>query len=53
MSECSGNCSSCQENCDSRKEDLRAAMNPYSNIKKVIAVVSGTSPVPGGISTSI
>ena len=53
MSECSGNCSSCQENCDSRKEDLRAAMNPYSNIKKVIAVVSGKGGVGKSTVTSL
>ncbi len=46
MSEsCGGNCSSCKENCDSRKQDLRVDANPGSNIKKVIAVVSGKGGV--------
>ena len=44
MSEaCSGNCSSCASNCDSRKEaqDMRIPSGPFSNVKKVIGVVSG------------
>lgn len=54
MSEsCSGNCSSCQENCESRKEDLHAAMNRYSNIKKVIAVISGKGGVGKSTLTSM
>ncbi|MBQ1281335.1 MAG: Mrp/NBP35 family ATP-binding protein [Oscillospiraceae bacterium] len=53
MSECSGNCSSCHENCDSRKQDLRAAMNAHSNIKKVIAVVSGKGGVGKSTITSL
>jgi len=52
MSEsCNGNCSSCQENCDSR--DLRAAMNEHSNVKKVIAVVSGKGGVGKSTLTSM
>lgn len=53
MSECSGNCSSCQESCESRKEDLRAAMNAASHIKKVIAVVSGKGGVGKSTLTSL
>ena len=54
MSEsCNGNCSSCQENCDSRKEDLHAAMNLKSDIKKVIAVVSGKGGVGKSTLTSL
>ena len=46
MSSCSGNCSSCGENCSDRKaESLLAAPNPKSNVKKVIAVVSGKGGV--------
>ena len=46
MSSCSGNCSSCGESCSDRKaESLLAAPNPKSNVKKVIAVVSGKGGV--------
>ena len=47
MSEaCSGNCSSCGESCGERKaESLLAAANPKSNVKKMIAVVSGKGGV--------
>ena len=42
-SSCSGNCSSCgSSDCGDRKaESLLAQLNPKSNVKKVIAVVSG------------
>ena len=54
MSEsCSGSCESCHENCSSRKEDLHAAMNEHSNIKKVIAVVSGKGGVGKSTLTSL
>ena len=51
MSSCSGNCSSCSSSdCgDRKKESLLAAPNPKSNVKKVIAVVSGKGG--GGKST--
>lgn len=47
MSEsCSGSCSSCKENCDSRsQESLLAPANEGSHVKKVIAVVSGKGGV--------
>ncbi len=47
MSEqCSGNCSSCGENCADRKpESLLAELNEKSKVKKVIAVVSGKGGV--------
>ena len=46
MSSCSGNCSSCGESCSDRKqESLLAAPNAKSNVKKVIAVVSGKGGV--------
>lgn len=48
MSEaCNGNCSSCSANCGSAQqpESLLAQANPHSNVKKVIAVVSGKGGV--------
>ena len=51
MSECTHNCSTCSQagNCSSKKEDMRAPLNPKSNVKKVIAVVSGK----GGVGKSL
>ncbi len=47
MSSCNGNCSSCSSSdCGDRKaESLLEALNPKSNVKKVIAVVSGKGGV--------
>ena len=46
MSSCNGNCSSCGSDCSDRKaESLLAVPNPKSNVKKVIAVVSGKGGV--------
>ena len=47
MSECTHNCSTCSSNCSSRQEpvDLRKPCNELSNIKHVIAVVSGKGGV--------
>ena len=46
MSSCSGNCSSCGESCSDRKqESLLAEQNALSNVKKVIAVMSGKGGV--------
>ena len=46
MSSCSGNCSSCGESCSDRKtESLLAEPNAHSNVKKVIAVMSGKGGV--------
>ena len=55
MSEnCNGNCSSCGETCDSRKaESLLAEKNPLSDVKKVIAVVSGKGGVGKSTVTSM
>jgi len=54
MSSCSGNCSSCGENCSDRKpESLMAPPNVQSNIKKVIAVVSGKGGVGKSTVTSM
>ena len=50
MSECTHDCSTCQENCGERQEqDLRAKLNPAASVKKVIAVVSGK----GGVGKSL
>ena len=54
MSECSGNCSACSENCSSREQqDLHIAQNEYSNIGKVIAVISGKGGVGKSTVTSL
>ena len=47
MSECTHDCSSCGESCGERTApmDFREPMNPLSDIKKVIAVVSGKGGV--------
>ncbi|MFI3313280.1 MAG: Mrp/NBP35 family ATP-binding protein [Eubacteriales bacterium] len=54
MSEsCSGSCSSCGSDCGERKaESLLAEQNPHSNVKKVIAVVSGKGGVGKSTVTS-
>lgn len=52
MSECNNDCSNCKESCSSRKmtkEDFLKPMNKYSNIKNIIAVVSGK----GGVGKSL
>lgn len=55
MSEnCSGNCSGCGETCESRQaESLLAAKNPLSDVKKVIAIVSGKGGVGKSTVTSM
>ena len=55
MSSCSGNCSSCgSSSCGDRKaESLLAKLNPNSNVKKVIAVVSGKGGVGKSTVTSM
>ena len=54
MSECTHDCSSCGESCGERTApmDFRAPMNPLSDIKKVIAVVSGKGGVGKSLVTS-
>ena len=44
---CTHDCSTCSANCGDRTapQDLRAPANPHSNVKKVIAVVSGKGGV--------
>ena len=55
MSSCNGNCASCSSSdCgDRKKESLLAALNPKSNVKKVIAVVSGKGGVGKSTITSM
>ena len=55
MSSCNGNCSSCSSSdCgDRKKESLLATPNPKSNVKKVIAVVSGKGGVGKSTVTSM
>lgn len=51
---CSGNCSSCGESCSDRTaESLLAPANQHSNIKHVIAVVSGKGGVGKSTVTSM
>lgn len=45
MSECTHDCSTCGENCESRKESFKEPMNSHSDIKKVIGIVSGKGGV--------
>lgn len=50
MSECTHDCSTCQENCGEREApDLSAKLNPAASVRKVIAVVSGK----GGVGKSL
>ena len=46
-------CSSCKLDCDSRKADFTAAANGYSDIKKVIGVISGKGGVGKSMVTSL
>ena len=51
---CSGNCDSCGESCSSRSpESLLAPANKLSNVKHVIAVVSGKGGVGKSTVTSM
>ncbi len=54
MSECTHDCSSCGESCGERTapQDLHAPSNALSNVKKVIAVVSGKGGVGKSLVTS-
>lgn len=55
MSEgCTGNCSSCSANCSSKeKVDMRIPCGPFSEVKKVIGVVSGKGGVGKSLVTSL
>lgn len=51
---CTHDCSSCGESCESRQsESLIELMNKYSNVKNVIAVVSGKGGVGKSLVTSL
>lgn len=50
---CSHDCASCKADCESRKVDLKEKANGLSNIKKVIAVVSGKGGVGKSLVTSL
>ena len=49
MSECTHDCSTCSQDCESRKESFIQPMNEHSNIKRVVGVVSGK----GGVGKSL
>ncbi len=54
MSECTHDCSTCGADCASRKtESLLAPMNSLSNVKKVIAIMSGKGGVGKSLVTSL
>ncbi|MCD7767942.1 MAG: Mrp/NBP35 family ATP-binding protein [Oscillospiraceae bacterium] len=55
MNECTHDCSSCGSDCPSKQspESLLAPMNQYSNVKNVIAVVSGKGGVGKSLVTSL
>ena len=56
MTDCNHDCSSCSSSCDERKENLgieQAPMNQFSNVKKVIGVVSGKGGVGKSSVTSM
>ncbi len=52
MSECTHDCSSCSKDCKEKK-DFRVKQNEQSNVKKVIAVVSGKGGVGKSFITSL
>lgn len=51
MASCNGNCSECSSKCE--KQDLRLPQGPFSNVKKVIGVVSGKGGVGKSLVTSL
>ncbi|MDE5681173.1 MAG: Mrp/NBP35 family ATP-binding protein, partial [Mailhella sp.] len=54
MSSCDHNCSSCGQSCNERdKESLLAPAHPQSNVKKIIAVVSGKGGVGKSLVTTL
>lgn len=54
MSECNHDCGSCGKSCSDRKQtDFRAKANDKTNVKKVIAVVSGKGGVGKSMVTSL
>ncbi|MBE6600283.1 MAG: Mrp/NBP35 family ATP-binding protein [Ruminococcaceae bacterium] len=55
MSECTHNCSTCSANCSSKqkKENMYEALNPLSEVRHVIGVVSGKGGVGKSLVTSM
>ena len=56
MAECTHDCSSCMANCSSRNGETQSLLEPQnagSNVKKVIAVVSGKGGVGKSLVTSL
>ncbi|MBR6697208.1 MAG: Mrp/NBP35 family ATP-binding protein [Lachnospiraceae bacterium] len=55
MSECSGTCASCASNCKDRKEanQFLIEQNEFSNVKKIIGIVSGKGGVGKSLVTSM
>ena len=55
MSDCNHDCSSCGQSCGERTEpqSFLKELNPYSSVKKVIAVVSGKGGVGKSLVTSL
>ena len=51
MASCSGNCANCSSDCKDR--DLRLPQGAFSNVKKVIGVVSGKGGVGKSLVTSL
>jgi len=52
MSNCDGNCSSCESKCENEKVDMHIPCNEASKINKVIAVMSGKGGVGKSTVTS-
>ena len=53
MSECTHNCDTCTQNCESRGGIQKEKANSKSNIKKAIAVVSGKGGVGKSLTTGL
>ena len=53
MSECTHDCSSCKSKDCAEKKDFREKQNEFSNVKKVIGVVSGKGGVGKSLITSL
>ncbi|MCQ2399095.1 MAG: Mrp/NBP35 family ATP-binding protein, partial [Clostridia bacterium] len=53
MSECTHDCSTCKENCSSKKQDFHEPINKDSSVNRVIAVVSGKGGVGKSMVTSL
>ncbi len=53
MPECNHDCASCNANCSERAEIQKEKPNSASNIKKVIAVVSGKGGVGKSMVTAL